>query len=92
MKRPRDFQTMLGGVLWSIHFVRKGHPKVPQCWGMCYWDDREIYIRYDMSEQTVKDTLIHELLHGTCRLLFVAEEWVEQSATEITKALDKAGL
>lgn len=89
--KPDDFDCLLGGVKWRIRFVRRGHPKVPECWGMCYWDDREICVRYDLSPETVKMVLVHELLHGTCRLLFVAEEWVDHTATELAEGLTKAG-
>jgi hypothetical protein len=92
MNRPPDFTATLGGVPWQIRFVRRGHEKVPECWGMCYWDAREIYVRYDLSRETVRDTLIHEMLHATCRLLFVAEEWVTHTATEINTGLERAGL
>jgi Zn-dependent peptidase ImmA (M78 family) len=91
MKRPKDFETVLGGKVWKVFFVRKGHPKVPQALGYCYWNDQEIYVRYDLSEKTVRMVLIHELLHGTCRLLFVAEEWVDQTATELNNALSQMG-
>jgi hypothetical protein len=92
MKRPPDFQTKLGGRTWTIRYVRRNHPKVRDCWGHCFWEEREIYVRYDLSPQRVRDTTIHEMLHATCHLLFVAEEWVTQTATEIADGLEKAGL
>jgi hypothetical protein len=90
--RPNDFVCELGGDEWKVFFVRRGHPKVPEAWGMCYWAEREIYVRYDLSPETVRMVLIHELLHGTCRLLFVAEEWVDHTATELSNAIRKANL
>lgn len=92
MKKPPDFATKIGGKTWQIRFVKRGHPKVPKCWGMCYWEPREIYVRYDLSRSRVREVLIHELIHATCRLMFVAEEWVEHSASEINAGIDKAGL
>lgn len=92
MKKPDDFQVEIAGQTWSFIFVKKGHPKVPQAYGMCYWNDREIYIRYDLTKDTVRMLVIHEALHATCRLLFVAEEWVDHTATELNNAIKKAGL
>jgi len=91
MKRPPDFVCTLGGAEWQVRFVRRGHPKVPKCWGICYWDHKEIYVRYDLSEQRVREVLLHEMLHGTCRLLFVAEEWVDYTAQELAVGMRRAG-
>lgn len=93
MKKPNDVETQIGGLTWSIRFVRKGHPRLPtNCYGICYWNDQQIFVRYDLSPKTVRDTTIHEILHATCRMLFVAEEWVDHTATEINNALTKTGL
>jgi hypothetical protein len=92
MRKPPDFKTKIGGRTWQIRFVRKDHPKVVKCWGKCYWEPREIYVRHDLARSTVREVLIHEMIHATCRLMFVAEEWVDHSATEINNGLNKAGL
>lgn len=93
MKKPEDVTARIGGESWDIFFVRKNHPRMPPgTFGVCYWNDRRIYVRYDLSPRTVRDTTIHEVLHATCRMLFAAEEWVEQTATEINNVLTDAGL
>jgi len=92
MKRPPDFTLQIGGKTWQVRFVRRGHPKVFKCWGQCFWNEREIYVRYDLAKATVRDTLIHEILHANCHLLFVAEEWVSHTANEINAGIERAGL
>lgn len=92
MKKPSDFKTKIAGQDWSFIFVRKGHPKIPEAYGMCYWEEREIYIRYDLQESSVRMLVIHETLHATCHLLFVAEEWVDHTSFDINDALHKSGL
>lgn len=93
MKRPADFDCVLGGKRWRIHFVRRNHPKIgKKCWGRCYRFDQEIYVRYDLSEKNFLDTLIHECQHALSDLHFCAEEWVAETSTEISVALLKSGL
>ena len=92
MKRPADFDCTLAGQVWRVHFVRRNHPKVGKNYGMCYWDDRDIFVRYDVSEKSFIDTLIHELRHGLSRADFCAEEWITDTSTEIAVALIKAGI
>ena len=92
MRKPPDFKTKIAGKTWSVFFVRRNHPKVFKCWGQCFWEEREIFVRYDLSRARVRDTLIHELLHANCHLLFVAEEWVTHTASEINAGIEKAGL
>lgn len=92
MKRPADFKTKLGGRTWEIKFVRRGHPKLSKHWGMCYRFDREIYVRYDLSEKNFLDTLVHEMEHALSDLHFAAEEWVMRTGTEISTALLSAGV
>ena len=91
MKRPKDFQTVLGGELWAIHFARKSHPKLTGAWGICYWDSREIYVRYDLSERNFLDTLIHEFQHALSQMHFSAEGFVNQTSSEIAIGLRQAG-
>lgn len=59
---------------------------------MCYWTEKEIYVRYDLSEKNYIDVLAHELLHANCHLTFVAEEWVTYTATEMATAMLQAGI
>lgn len=93
MKKPADFKTEIAGQEWSFFFVRKGHPQLlPDAYGTCHWETKEIYIRYDLSEKNVRMIVIHEALHATCFLLFAAEEWVTDISIEINEAIAKAGL
>lgn len=93
MTRPSDFETYIHGRLWSVTFVRRGDPKLQGGnWGICYWTDAAIYVRYDLSQANVKMVLIHELLHATCKLMYEAEGWVDQTANELAAALDLAGM
>jgi hypothetical protein len=91
VKRPKDFETVLGGKPWKVCFVRRGHPKVPKAYGYCYWNDQEIYVRYDVCEKSFLDTLIHEMQHALSLMHLSAEAWVTQTSSEITVGLIKAG-
>lgn len=92
MKKPEDFECKLGGKVWHVKFVRRGHPKLEGNLGMCYRYDRELYVRYDVAEKTFMDILIHEIQHSLTDMHFYAEGWVEETSTEIAEALLKAGL
>jgi hypothetical protein len=92
MKKPPDFKTKIGGKTWSVFFVRRNHPKVKGCWGQCFGEDREIYVRYDLAKSTVRDCLIHEMFHASNDLLYESEWWVTRTASEINAGIDKAGL
>jgi hypothetical protein len=90
--RPPNFRASIGGQEWNIRFVRKTHSALQGNLGICYWDTREIYVRYDMAKSTIRMVLIHELLHATCPMLYCAEEWVDQTASEIAASLQRSGL
>lgn len=64
-----------------VRFVRRGHPKVPKAFGYCYWDERTIYVRYDVSRKTLVDTFLHELIHASNEILFEAEQFTTDIAT-----------
>ena len=93
MRKPHDFQCKLGGRTWTIRFVRRGHKKVGKSnWGMCYRETREIYVRYDLSEKTFIEVLIHECQHALSDMHFSAEEWVTETSAELAIALMAANL
>lgn len=81
MQRPADRRITLSTGEWDIKFVRRGHPKVPRAFGYCYWDEKAIYIRYDVSPKTLIDTVLHELFHASNEILFEAEQFVTEFAT-----------
>lgn len=91
MKKPQDFSTKLGGRTWKIFFVRKHHKRLRGGYGICYREDREIYVRYDVSQKNFLDTLLHECQHALTDMHFSAEEWVTQTSTELAVALIAAG-
>ena len=77
--------------IWTIEFVNKKHmPK--ETWGTCDRTSKQIKVRYDLCEETVLDTLLHELLHSNNELLFEAEEFVTDLATALAKSLLASGL
>ena len=92
MKRPKNFTCQLGGVMWRVYFVRRGHPQVDGAWGTCHWDEREIYVRYDQTERRFIDTLLHELRHALSPCDYCAEEWITTTSTEIAMAMMAAGV
>jgi hypothetical protein len=85
--RPADRQIVLSTGRWNIFFVRRGHPKVSGLYGCCYWDRKQIYIRYDLSRKTVADTLMHEILHASNEMLYEAESFVTEIATIGTRTI-----
>lgn len=93
MKRPSDFECVLGGVVWSIYFVRRGHAKLQgKNFGICFWHEKKIFVRYDVCEKTFVDTLLHEMQHALSMMHYEAETWITQTSTEIAAGLIAAGV
>ena len=89
MVKPDDFETKINGHVWSVHFVRRGQlPK--SCFGDCHLERRRIRVRYDVCEQTMLDTLLHELTHALRP--HEDEEFVEHTSTQLAKALLVSGI
>jgi len=51
--------------------------------------NKQIRVRQSLRGRLRLDTIIHELLHAA--LWEVREEWVDQTATDIARILDKLG-
>lgn len=81
----------MNGKVWTVEFVNKRNiPK--KHWGYCDRHKNIIKVRYDLSEKTVLDTYIHELLHSNNEILFEAEDFVSKLATALTNALLESGI
>lgn len=58
--------------MWTIEYVHKDSPYLIEpgddpedyCIGICRADQRKIWICLDQSPGSMRDTLVHELLHG----------------------------
>lgn len=75
---------------WKIEFVQKaGLPK--KTWGDCNNKTKVIRVRTDLCDLNVLDTFLHEMLHASNYVCF-SEEFVEQTATQMAKALLESGL
>ena len=90
MARPRDFDCTLGGREWRIRFVTRR--KLPKLLGTCDWDRREILVRYDQPDADFIDTLLHEMQHALSEMHYAAEDWIEQTSTELATGLLRAGV
>ena len=76
--------------IWTVNFVsKKEMPK--KTWGDCNNKTKTIRVRTDLSDLNVLDTFIHEMLHASNYVCF-SEEFVEQTATQMAKALLKSKL
>lgn len=78
----------IAGRRWKLRFVEKMRD-----YGRC--DDpsrphKEIRIRAGQSDFELCDTSVHEILHAAAYEL-LSEEWVAQTATDITKVLWRLG-
>lgn len=87
--KPADFDCLLGGREWRVRFVTRR--KLPKLDGICYWDDRLILIRYDQPADKLLDALIHECQHALSEMHFSAEAWIDQTSTELSVAILRAG-
>ena len=75
---------------WTVKFVSK--PEMPaKTWGDCNNKTKTIRVRTDLCGLNFLDTFIHEMLHASNYVCF-SEEFVEQTATQMAKALIKSGL
>jgi len=79
------------GQTWNVEFVNKRNI-AKKTLGTCDRKTRKITVRYDLCEESVLDTLLHELLHSNNELLFEAEEFVTALATGLAKSLIASGL
>jgi len=84
-------QAILGNnEKWTIEFVQKSDiPK--KTWGDCNNKTKVIRVRTDLCDLNVLDTFLHEMLHASNYVCF-SEEFVEQTATQMAKALLESGL
>lgn len=85
----QDFKTELGNETWSIRFTTKkecgGH------WGTCDRATKTIRIYQKLDGINLLDTLIHEMRHAQHPIPYEAEEFINQTSTELAEALDLAG-
>ena len=73
------------GKSWKVTYTRRRDmPK--NVWGTCHDKKSLIRVRTDLSTRNFLDTYIHEMLHAANFQCF-SEEFVEQTAGEIAKAL-----
>lgn len=53
---------------WNVFFVPRDHNKLEadgvQCLGKAYFDDLHIYLDKSVSEELMRQTVIHELVHA----------------------------
>lgn len=87
----KGFKTSLGGVEWSIQFVKRNQI-TKNNWGECCSDSKIIKVREDLATINILDTLIHELRHAQHPVMFEAEEFIDRTSTELANALMKAGM
>lgn len=74
---------------WTVRFVTK-RQMPDKCWGDANNKLKEMRVRTDLSDKNFLDTFIHEMLHAANFDCF-SEEFVEHTATEMTKALLASG-
>lgn len=79
----------LGHQSWTIKFVTK-RDMPDNCWGDANIKSKEVRVRIDLSYKNFLDTFLHEMLHAANFDCF-SEEFVEHTATEMTKALLASG-
>ena len=87
----QDATVKLGGLEWQIRFVTKR--QMPRkTWGDCNRVKKVIRVRKDLSPKNVLDTLIHEMRHAQHPVMFEAEEFINETSTEIADGLVKTGM
>lgn len=88
----QDATITLGREQWQVRFVRRNHPQLgKRCWGKCYWDERTIYVRKDLSRKNIIDTLLHEMRHAQHPVTFEAAEFIDWTSTELAAGLFTTG-
>lgn len=76
----------LGGKQWVIHLVtRKEMPR--RTWGDCCNKTNTIRVRKDLSQVNFLDTLLHEMRHALHEVNYHAEEWINETSTELAVAI-----
>lgn len=84
-----DFKTELGNETWTIRFRTKKECKGN--WGLCDRSTKTITIYNRLEGVDLLDTLIHEMRHAQHPIPYEAEEFINQTSTELAEGLDLAG-
>lgn len=85
----RDAVVPLGGRDWNIRFVRRKDLPSPRYMGLCNRESLELLIYKRLPQFDLLDTLIHECRHAQNRVLFEAEEFIDETSTELARAILK---
>lgn len=71
---PRPGKVRIKGLDWAIHYVPRDHKMLVELadedetlLGCCIEQSREIYVDRTLGEETLRDTLVHELVHAAYR-------------------------
>jgi hypothetical protein len=75
----------LRGKYYRLKFAKLERPLL----GLCDWDKRTITICDQLDGELELDTIVHELLHACQPDL--AEDTVEQTATDVARVLFRLG-
>ena len=78
--RPADRQIKLSTGTWWVRFVRR-KDLGKKLYGLCDWNTKTIFVRFDLARLTVIDTLLHEIAHASNEILYEAESFVTDLAT-----------
>ncbi len=58
----------INGSEWTVLWVKKNSKKLfcdnVQCFGVTYFDEREIYLDRGLSEKSFRKTAVHEFVHA----------------------------
>lgn len=58
----------INGLEWTVFFVSREHDMLEmddvQCMGVTYFSDLQIYLDKSISEELMRQTVIHELTHA----------------------------
>jgi len=76
--KPRAFplptEVKIKGLVWSIHYVDRNDPKLldvadkdEELMGCCIEQERAIYVDRTLAPESLRDTLVHELVHAAYR-------------------------
>jgi len=77
---------------WRLVWLPKGHPLLDGACGRIERPDtkgKRIFIQMGQSPDLLFDTIVHEVAHGAGWNL--AEDWVSDFATDITRIMKKLG-
>lgn len=86
----RSVRVTLNGQVWTIKRVKRIRNEGEDCFGLCDYAKRTIYLEESLTGPKLLRFALHECQHG--QMEWMSEEAVDQFSMELAEAVTKLGL